>query len=126
MPTHFPRREADVCVIGPGRLLYSPDYFDPKALPGIFKSWEMFEAPAAVISAKNPLGKLSGWLNVNMLSLDDKRIVVERQQEDTIRLLKRLGLQPVLCDFESYYPFVGSFHCASLDIRRRGGLRSCF
>jgi glycine amidinotransferase len=109
-----------------GRLLYSPEYFDKAALPEIFKSWEVFEAPAVFISAKNRLGKLSGWLNINMLSLDDKRIIVERNQEHTIAFLKRLGKQPVLCDFEHYFPFVGSFHCASLDIRRRGQLRSCF
>lgn len=109
-----------------GRLLYSPDYFDPAALPDIFKSWELFGAPPVVISEKNSLGKLSGWLNINMLSLDEKRIVVERNQEHTIKFLKQLGMQPVLCDFEHYFPFVGSFHCASLDIRRRGQLRNCF
>jgi glycine amidinotransferase len=109
-----------------GRLLYSPDYFDPAALPDIFKSWEVFEAPPVVISSKNRLGKLSGWLNINMLSLDEKRIIVERNQENTITFLKQLGMEPVLCDFENYFPFVGSFHCASLDIRRRGLLRSCF
>lgn len=115
-----------IVPLGQGRLLYSPEYFDPSALPEIFKSWEIFAAPPVVISAKNRLGKLSGWLNINMLSLDDKRIIVERNQESTINFLKRLGLQPVLCDFENYFPFVGSFHCASLDIRRRGELRSCF
>lgn len=109
-----------------GRLLYSPDYFDPAALPDIFKSWELFAAPPVVISEKNRLGKLSGWLNINMLSLDEKRIIVERNQEHTIKFLKKLGMQPVLCDFEHYFPFVGSFHCASLDISRRGQLRSCF
>lgn len=109
-----------------GRLLYSPEYLDKAALPAIFKSWEVFEAPPVVLSAKNRLGKLSGWLNINTLSLDDKRIIVERNQELTITFLKRLGMQPVLCDFEHYFPFVGSFHCASLDIRRRGQLRNCF
>jgi glycine amidinotransferase len=109
-----------------GRLLYSPDYFDPAALPDFFKSWEVFAAPPVVISEKNRLGKLSGWLNINMLSLDEKRIIVERNQEHTIKFLKQLGLQPIVCDFENYFPFVGSFHCASLDITRRGQLRNCF
>jgi glycine amidinotransferase len=109
-----------------GRLVYSPDYFDPAALPDIFKSWEALPAPPVVISEKNRLGKLSGWLNINMLSLDEKRIIVERNQEHTIKFLKQLGMEPVLCDFEHYFPFVGSFHCASLDITRRGALRNCF
>jgi glycine amidinotransferase len=109
-----------------GKLLYSPQYFDKAALPSIFKTWEVFQAPPVVLSPKNRLGQLSGWLNINMLSLDDRRIIVERNQENTITFLKRLGMQPILCDFEHYFPFVGSFHCASLDIRRSGELRSCF
>ena len=28
--------------------------------------------------------------------------------------------KPLPCAFENYYPFWGSFHCATLDIRRRG------
>lgn len=115
-----------IMPLGPGKLLYSPDYVDPSALPDIFRTWDLYPAPPAVITRTNRLGKLSGWLNVNMLSIDETRIVVERSQEPTIDLLKQLGLKPILCDFENYYPFVGSFHCASLDISRRGQLRSCF
>lgn len=109
-----------------GKLIYSPDYLDPASLPDIFNSWDIIEAPPVVISEKNRLGKLSGWLNINMLSLDEKRILVETNQEYTIKFLKKLGMQPILCDFEHYFPFVGSFHCASLDVRRFGDLRSCF
>jgi glycine amidinotransferase len=115
-----------IMPLGEGKLLYSPDYIDPATLPDVFRTWDLFPAPPAVITAKNRLGKLSGWLNVNMLSIDETRIVVERNQEPTIDLLKRLGLKPIVCAFENYYPFVGSFHCASLDIKRRGALRSCF
>ncbi|WP_337261389.1 MULTISPECIES: amidinotransferase [unclassified Serratia (in: enterobacteria)] len=115
-----------IMPLGKGRLLYSPDYFDPSALPDIFKTWEIFEAPPVIYSPTNRLGKLSGWLNINMLSLDEERIIVERKQEHTIAFLKKLGMKPILCDFENYFPFVGSFHCASLDIKRRGQLRNCF
>jgi glycine amidinotransferase len=31
-----------------------------------------------------------------------------------------------LCDLLHYAPFGGSFHCATLDIRRRGTLESYF
>ena len=108
-----------------GLLLYSPDYVDPTRLPEMFRHWDVIEAPRVMLSDANPLGELSGWLNINLLSLDAERIIVERQQSATIACLKDLGMKPVLCDFEAYYPFVGSFHCASLDVRRRGELRRC-
>jgi glycine amidinotransferase len=43
-----------------------------------------------------------------------------------MRLLERHGFTPVPCPFMHYKPFGGSFHCATLDIRRRGTLESYF
>jgi glycine amidinotransferase len=53
-------------------------------------------------------------------------VVVEKRQEPLIQALKGWGFKPIPCAFESYYPFLGSFHCATLDIRRRGELQSYF
>ena len=61
-----------------------------------------------------------------MLMLDEERVVVERRQEPLIEKLKEWGFKPIPCSFEAYYPFMGSFHCATLDVRRRGGLKSYF
>jgi len=33
---------------------------------------------------------------------------------------------PIPCAFLNYGPFGGSFHCATLDVRRRGALQSYF
>ena len=40
--------------------------------------------------------------------------------------MRELGLKPIPCPFSNYYPFGGSFHCATLDVRRRGELNSYF
>jgi glycine amidinotransferase len=66
----------------------------------------------------------SKWLNMNFLMLDEKRVVVERQDEPMISCLKRWGFSPVLCSFLNFNSFGGSFHCATLDVRRRGTLKS--
>ena len=65
-------------------------------------------------------------LGINVLSLDEKKVVVESQQPTLIKALKDWGFDPIPCDFMSYGPFGGAFHCATLDIRRRGGLQSYF
>jgi glycine amidinotransferase len=61
---------------------------------------------------------------MNVLMLDEKRAIVEQRQEPMIEALKGWGFEPIPCPFENYYPFLGSFHCATLDIRRQGKLRS--
>jgi hypothetical protein len=37
-----------------------------------------------------------------------------------------LGMVPIPCRFRSFNSFGGSFHCATLDIHRRGSLQSYF
>jgi glycine amidinotransferase len=66
------------------------------------------------------------WANMNVLMLDEERVIVEKHQEPTITAFKKWGFKPIPCNFENYYPFLGSFHCATLDIRRRGELQSYF
>jgi glycine amidinotransferase len=75
---------------------------------------------------KDPLGVVSKWISINLLMLDEERVIVEKQQEPLIKALKDWGFQPIPCSFDSYYPFLGSFHCATLDVRRRGVLQSYF
>jgi glycine amidinotransferase len=59
---------------------------------------------------------------MNLLSLDTERIVVERQEEPTQKLLKDLGFQVIPVDFRHVYTFGGSFHCVTCDVRREGQL----
>jgi len=47
--------------------------------------------------------------------LDEERIIVEKRQEPLIKALKNWGFKPIPCAFENYFPFLGSFHCATLD-----------
>jgi glycine amidinotransferase len=67
-----------------------------------------------------------GWLSMNVLMLDQRRVVVERSQPSMIAALKGWGFGPIPCEFQDYATFGGAFHCATLDIRRRGELQSYF
>lgn len=107
----------------PGKALISPEYIDVNALPEPLKKWDILVAPEPVPYQNRPLG-LSDWISINTLMLDEKRIIVERRQEPLIAALKGWGFTPIPCSFEGYYPFLGGFHCATLDIRRRGTLQS--
>jgi glycine amidinotransferase len=66
----------------------------------------------------------SKWINMNILMLDERRAIVERQDEPMITALKKWGFLPISCNFRNFNSFGGSFHCATLDVRRRGTLES--
>jgi glycine amidinotransferase len=66
----------------------------------------------------------SKWINMNMLSLDEERVVVEKDDAPMIAALKSWGFKPIPVAFRNFNSFGGSFHCATADVRRRGTLRS--
>lgn len=116
--------------LGPGKAMINPKYVRRKDLPSILKKWDIFEAPAPVIVRgglfNDHAAMCSMWLNMNVLLLDEERVIVERAQEPMIKALKKWGLKPIVCDFLHFNPFGGAFHCATLDVRRRGTLQSYF
>jgi len=115
--------------LAPGKLLINPDYIDPAKLPTMFKSWDIIVAPKpepnpSVLSKR--ISQTSNWIRLNMLMLDEQRVIVERHQTSMIQTLKDYGFKPIPCSFYEYPSFGGSFHCATLDVRRRGTLQSYF
>ena len=111
--------------LAPGKVLINPKWVDVDQLPPILKSWDILIAPEPVPTA-DPLKICSPWISVNVLMLDEQRVLVEKNQEPLIKALKEWGFKPIPCAIEHYYPFMGGLHCATLDIRRRGELQSYF
>ncbi|MBZ4320650.1 amidinotransferase [Streptomyces huiliensis] len=115
--------------LAPGKVMINPDYVDVDRLPDILRSWDVLVAPepdpmdSRLLKVTSLCGK---WLSMNVLVVDGKRVIVERQHTGMVRALKKWGFEPIPCDFLHYAPFGGSFHCATLDVRRRGTLESYF
>jgi len=120
-PMHI---DATLVPLAPGKLLVNPERVIE--VPKIFKGWDVFHAPQPCIPDGHTLYMTSKWINMNILSLDERRVVVERQDEPMIAALRRWGFTPIPCNFRHFNSFGGSFHCATLDVRRRGKLESYF
>jgi glycine amidinotransferase len=113
--------------MAPGKLLYNPQFLDYQEIPEfVRKQWDIFECPTPVITDWQKKIPVSQWINMNFLMLDEERILVEELQVHTIQAFKDWGFKPIPCPFFNYYIFGGSFHCATLDIRRQGTLQSYF
>ncbi len=115
--------------LAPGKLLVNPEYLDVSRLPAMFRGWDILTAPepdpieGTLVKLTSMCGK---WLSMNVLMLDEKRVICERKQPSMIAALRDWGFEPIPCAFQHYAAFGGAFHCATLDIRRRGALRSYF
>jgi glycine amidinotransferase len=69
---------------------------------------------------------VSSWISLNILSLDESTVIVEQAEQPLIDLLSRRGFDVIPCPFDSAIRFGGSFHCCTVDVRRRGSLESYF
>ena len=93
------------------------------------KKWEILIAPKPdpIEDGLLKLTSLCGkWLNMNVLMLDEKRVFVDPHHKRTMKAMKDWDLEPIPCPFLHYAAFGGAFHCATLDVRRRGRLESYF
>ncbi|MBN1204931.1 MAG: inosamine-phosphate amidinotransferase 1 [Myxococcaceae bacterium] len=122
--THPMHIDATLMPLAPGKLLINPERVPE--VPAIFKGWDVLHAPKPIFPEEPPLYMTSKWINMNILMLDEQRVVVEKSDEPMIAAFKRWGFKPLLCNFRNFNSFGGSFHCATADVRRRGTLQSYF
>jgi glycine amidinotransferase len=118
-PMHI---DASFMPLAPGKLLINPERID--RVPQLFHSWQVLEAPRPVQTS--PFLMCSAWVSMNVLMLDERRMIVERGEVDFMRAARRWGFEPIPVGFHSFNQFGGGAHCATLDVRRRGDLQSYF
>jgi glycine amidinotransferase len=125
-PMHI---DTTLLPLAPGKLLVNPEYIDPSRLPDILKKWDILIAPEPnpvngwMLKITSMCGK---WLSMNVLMIDEKRVIADPHHTGMMRALEKWGFEPIPCEFLHYAAFGGAFHCATLDIRRRGSLESYF
>jgi glycine amidinotransferase len=115
--------------LGPGKILINPEYIDVDRLPAILKKWDILVAPEPdpIADRMLKITSLCGkWLNMNVLMVDEKRVIVDPHHTGIMRAMEKWGFEPIPCEFLHFAAFGGAFHCATLDIRRRGTLESYF
>ncbi len=120
-PMHI---DATFMPVAPGKVVINPERVP--TMPAMFKDWEALPAPPPVTPDAHPLYMTSKWINMNVLMLDPERMVVEAQDEPMIEAARRWGFEPVPVAFRNFNSLGGSFHCATLDVRRAGTLTSYF
>jgi glycine amidinotransferase len=124
--THPMHIDATFMPLAPGKVLINPERMPRDRLPAMFKDWEVLVAPEPCVPASANLMMSSRWISMNVVSLDEKRVVIESHETLLRDALKRWGFEPIMCPFNAFNRFGGSFHCATLDVRRRGDLKSYF
>jgi glycine amidinotransferase len=124
--THPMHIDATFYPLAPGKLLINPERV--LKVPEMFvkAGWDILVCPQPEMPASHPLYNCSRWIMMNVLMLDEKRVIVSKGEDRFIRALKDWGFEPIPCYFWDFTTIGGGLHCASVDIRRRGGQQSYF
>jgi glycine amidinotransferase len=119
--------DATFVALRPGVFMVNPER-PLRRVPEILQgsSWKFIEPPPSVHSASAGSGTAYRWLPMNVLSLDANRVIVEASELPFQQFLRAEGFEVIPCPFRNNYRFGGSFHCATVDVRRRGELADYF
>jgi glycine amidinotransferase len=121
--SHAMHIDATLMPLAPGKVLVNPARI--RALPSIFNSWEVIVAPPPA-RRRRRLHMSSPWLSMNVLMLDLERVMIDALEERLAQVLRRAGFITIPWTLDAVNAFGGSFHCVTLDVRRRGRLNSYF
>jgi glycine amidinotransferase len=117
-PMHI---DTTILPLAPGKVMVNNAWVS--TIPSIFKNWDVLIPPPSVLSDEHPLFMTSKWISLNILMLDEKRVIVEKDEHELINFFKKAGFEPILCPFKNFQSLGGSFHCATLDVRRKGAIQ---
>ncbi|KAM9270822.1 glycine amidinotransferase, mitochondrial [Cariama cristata] len=122
-PMHI---DATFNIIGPGLVLSNPDR--PCHQIELFKKagWTVIRPPVPLIPDDHPLWMSSKWLSMNVLMLDEKRVMVDANETSIQKMFENLGISTIKVNIRHANSLGGGFHCWTCDIRRRGTLQSYF
>lgn len=123
-PMHM---DATLNFVGEGLALKNPNYKFYQQEMFEKAGWKILDAPNPVISDSYPLWYSSKWLlNMNVLMLDEKRVVIDTDEVPTQKVFESLGIKCIKVSIKNANAIGGGFHCWTCDIRRKGELKSYF
>lgn len=113
----------------PGTLLVHSEMNEKRdKLPKALQKWDFIEfADEQKIITKDGLLLLASQsINMNILSIDENKIMINEKAVNTIRKLEKAGFTPIPTRLRHSQLYSGAFHCSTLDIRRNEELENYF
>ncbi len=107
-----------------GLVLLNPERVTKENLPKVFEDWEHLWCPPPVDIGFTGQPISSTWISMNLLMVNPGLAIVEREQPALIRALEAKSIEVIPLHMPHARTLGGSFHCVTLDLRRRGELES--
>ena len=112
--------DTTIAFLREGLLLANPSRIKNKdMLPHPFNTWDIIWCPEpSEIGYYKPHNNASIWQNMNLLSLSDSLVVIEQNQHNLAKELKKYNIESAMLPMRHCRTLAGAFHCVTLDIER--------
>jgi len=115
----FVHLDTTIMPLCPGTVLLNPKRINDNNLPSYFKSWKKIYAADPIETDYIPhWAPASPWLGMNVLSINEKLVAVEKSQINIIRQLEQNRFEVMPVQMRHCRTLSGGPHCATLDTIR--------
>ena len=125
---HF---DSTIIPLRPGLVLLNSTRVTPDNCPKLFDKWDKiyFKDVAPIVPTTSGPGSISPcspYIGMNILSIDPNTICIGNTQTALIRELEKHKITCIPLPMRHAATLSGGFHCATLDLRRKGTLEDYF
>ena len=116
---HF---DSTVVPLRPGLVLLNGLRCTKNNYPLIFKNWDKIFFTDIVSTNTDDSGISSNSIGLNLLSLNEDTVIVDKNQKPLRKILKQHGIFSIPLELRHARTLGGGFHCVTLDLHREGKL----
>lgn len=112
--------DTTIALLEPGVVFVNPSRIKTKEqLPKPMQNWDIIFAPEPTVQKwYGQHCMASPWGNVNLVSLDEKTKIIDKDQIETIKLLEKHKYTVVPVQMKHNRSFGAGPHCATLEVER--------
>ena len=116
---HF---DSTVVPLRPGLVLLNGHRCDKDNYPSIFEKWDKIFFTDIVDQGSENSAIASSAIGLNILSINEHTVIVDKNQKPLIKELKKWGIDSIPLQLRHAKTLGGGFHCVTLDLHREGKL----
>ena len=127
----YAHMDSTIIPLRPGLVLLNSTRVNESNCPKLFEKWDKIyfsDVAQTPVPATGPgsISPCSPYIGMNILSVTPDTVVVGRDQHSLIKVLESRGFTVIPQPMRHARTLSGGFHCATLDLRRKGGLENYF
>lgn len=111
--------DTSIMPLAPGVVLLNPSRVNDNNMPEYFKNWKkIYSVPTVGTMFSKDWAPASAWIGMNILSIDEKTIIVEEAQSELMHQLNDNGFETIPVRMRHCRTLSGGPHCVTLDTVR--------